>query len=104
MISNKSILIIDDNRITRLLLAKIFSKDYEVLQAGDGKTGFDLLLQDPSKICTILLNLNMPIMDGFKTLEQLRNIEECINVPVIDLTIFHKKAFASISKTNFSPW
>ena len=86
MISNKSILIIDDNRITRLLLAKIFSKDYEVLQAGDGKTGFDLLLQDPSKICTILLNLNMPIMDGWEFIDKMKELDLLKAIPVIIVT------------------
>ena len=86
MISDKSILIIDDNRITRLLLAKIFSKDYEVLQAGDGKTGFDLLLQDPSKICTILLNLNMPIMDGWEFIDKMKELDLLKAIPVIIVT------------------
>lgn len=34
----------------------------------------------------ILLDIDMPVMDGFKTLEQLRKIEECINVPIILVT------------------
>lgn len=34
----------------------------------------------------ILLDVNMPVMDGFKTLERLRKLKECINVPVILVT------------------
>ena len=34
----------------------------------------------------ILLDVDMPIMDGFKTLEQFRNLKECINVPVVLVT------------------
>lgn len=34
----------------------------------------------------ILLDLEMPVMNGFQTLDQLRNLEECINTPVIMIT------------------
>lgn len=86
MISNKSILIIDDNRITRLLLVKIFKKDYEVLEADDGKIGFDLLLQDPSRICAILLNLNMPVMDGWQFIDKMKELNLLRLIPIIIVT------------------
>ena len=37
-------------------------------------------------IDVVLLDLEMPFMDGFQTLESLRKLEECINVPVIMVT------------------
>lgn len=39
-----------------------------------------------NKVDIILLDIEMPVMDGFATLEQLRKLEECINVPVILVT------------------
>lgn len=39
-----------------------------------------------NKVDVILLDIEMPVMDGFATLEQLRRLEECINVPIILVT------------------
>lgn len=49
-----------------------------------GRQALDFVHQNPVDV--IFLDVDMPIMDGFATLEQLRNIEKCINVPVVLVT------------------
>ena len=49
-----------------------------------GHQALEFVQQHPVDV--IFLDVDMPIMDGFATLEQLRNIEKCINVPVVLVT------------------
>jgi EAL domain-containing protein (putative c-di-GMP-specific phosphodiesterase class I)/CheY-like chemotaxis protein len=81
---NKSvILIVDDQKINCAILNAILSKDYDVLEAHNGKEALDLL--DEKKVNAILLDLVMPIMDGFTFLEEVRKTSHT-NIPVIALT------------------
>lgn len=79
-----NVLAIDDDPaiadIIRLYLADIASVTYALncKQA--------LVQVRKEKFDLILLDIEMPIMNGFMTLEQLRNVKECVNVPVIMLT------------------
>lgn len=49
-----------------------------------GHQALEFVQQHPVDV--IFLDVDMPIMDGFATLEQLRNIEKCINVPIVLVT------------------
>jgi CheY-like chemotaxis protein len=55
-----------------------------VTTATNGRQALQYVRQQ--KFDVVLLDIEMPIMNGFKTLEQLRNLEECINMSVIMLT------------------
>ena len=61
MIFDKSILIIDDNLISRTILSGLFKQEYEVLEAENGEKGLEILLKNPSKISAILLDLKMVV-------------------------------------------
>lgn len=79
-----SVLSIDDDpeiyEILQLYLAGIAEVEY----APNAKQA---LMQVRSRqFDVILLDIEMPIMNGFKVLEQLRNVKECVNIPVIMLT------------------
>ena len=79
-----NILVIDDD-IQTLETMRIYLEDHaRVATVLGGRQALEHVRSYPVDI--ILLDVDMPIMDGFKTLEQLRNIEECINVPVILVT------------------
>lgn len=78
------ILVIDDDSITLDTIKLHLSGTASVTTASNGRLAIQCAREQQPDI--ILLDIEMPVMDGFKTLEQLRNIEECINVPVIMLT------------------
>lgn len=82
----KCILIIDDALVNRLLLRRILSSTYEVLEACDGEEALQLLRRAPATVSAILLDLVMPKMDGFTFLNYLRNTPELAELPVIALT------------------
>lgn len=80
---NKRIMVIDDDEMNLKMAKFILSKQqYEVVSAGSGMEALNLLLS--KSVDLILLDIEMPIMNGFKTLEVIR--ERGIDTPVLFLT------------------
>lgn len=80
-----TILVIDDHSVNRELLARVLRRDgYEVLKAGDGREGLDVLAREPVDV--VLLDILMPQMDGYETLERLKADDDLKHIPVIMLT------------------
>lgn len=80
----KNILIIDDNKINLATARKVLSNDYKVIPAIKGTQALNYLKNGDCDI--ILLDINMPEMDGFEVLKRVREMENCKNIPVIFLT------------------
>ena len=77
------VMIVDDDFITRELLAAIFTEDgWQTEQAENGQIALDKLQEVTPAI--IILDLNMPVMDGFEFLRQMEDQEP--HIPVIVLT------------------
>jgi CheY-like chemotaxis protein len=81
---NVNVLVIDDNVETLETIKLYLSDVMDVTVAASGKQGLHYVQQKHFDV--ILLDIEMPTMDGFMTLEQLRNLEDSINIPVIMLT------------------
>jgi len=81
----KRVLVVDDEAMNRDLLKKILTKEgFYVLEAANGKEALDLLAQD--NIDLILMDLMMPVMDGFKAIEAIGK-ERCYDgLPLIAVT------------------
>lgn len=82
----KHILIVEDNDINRIMLGEILSEEYQVLEAENGKVALDILMEYKDKINLILLDLMMPVMDGYAFLEHVKQDEELALIPVIVMT------------------
>ena len=79
------ILLVDDDRDTRLRLRAILEQDgWTVAEAGDGKQALDIVTHAPPKV--ILLDLIMPVMDGFTFLARVRERPGCKDIPVVVYT------------------
>ena len=69
----KYIMVADDSEVVRLFVKKIFNGEYEILSAKDGEEALNLLKQYSSNsIKALLLDLNMPKVDGFAVLDYLK--------------------------------
>ncbi|MBQ3583636.1 MAG: response regulator [Lachnospiraceae bacterium] len=79
-----NVLIVDDDMQTLETMSLYLKGTARVSTVLGGRQALEYVQQYPVDI--ILLDVEMPIMDGFVTLEQLRKIEECINVPIILVT------------------
>lgn len=79
-----NVLIVDDD-IQALETMSLYLTDVaDVFTVNAGRQAIEYV--QLHHVDVILLDVDMPIMDGFKTLEQLRNLKECINIPVIFVT------------------
>ncbi len=84
--ADRSILIVDDNEINRGILGEIFKDKYNVLEAGDGGEAIAIMNQNKDKLAAILLDIVMPVMDGYAVLETMAqndNLNETIPVLMI---------------------
>ncbi|MDD3347811.1 EAL domain-containing protein [Oscillibacter sp.] len=86
MPSRKTVLIVEDSPVNRKFLAKLLSPEYEILEAENGQEGLDLLRLHSAVISGVLLDLNMPVLDGFGFLEAVADKTEYKSIPVIVVT------------------
>lgn len=86
MIRKKEILIVEDNTINREILCEILSNDYQILEAENGKVALDILKQCKNRISLVLLDVMMPVMDGYSFLDHVKKDEELALIPVIVMT------------------
>ncbi len=76
------LLVVDDNRVNRLLLAHgLEQQGHEVALAEDGKIAMDMLRDKPFDL--VLLDIDMPRMNGFQVLEAMLQDSNLHDVPVI---------------------
>lgn len=80
----KNILIIDDNKLNLATARKVLSDEYKVIPVKKGTQALTYLKSGDCDI--ILLDINMPEMDGFEVLKRIREMEHCKDIPVIFLT------------------
>ena len=73
MVLQKQILIVEDNELNRMMLCEILSNEYSVLEAGNGQEALDILKQHNDIISLILLDVIMPVMDGYTFLDKIKN-------------------------------
>lgn len=86
MKQKKQILVVEDNELNRLKLNEILSGEYQVLQAENGQVALDLLHQNKDSVSLILLDVMMPVMDGYTFLDHVRDDAELSLIPVIVMT------------------
>ena len=79
----QKILLVDDSRMNRHLLMNILSESYEIIEATDGKQALDILDKKKSDIALILLDIVMPVMDGFEVLSWMSSNNLIEDIPVI---------------------
>ena len=83
------ILAIDDNTVNLATLEQELKDKYEVIPMISGRRAIKYLYCE--KVDLILLDVQMPLMDGVETLREIRNMENGITVPVIFLTAMKDK-------------
>ena len=86
MTPKKQILVVEDNQLNREMLMEILSEEYAVLGAENGQEALELLRESREEIALILLDVMMPVMDGFAFLKRIKADESLALIPVIVMT------------------
>lgn len=80
------ILIADDVRLNRVLLGQMFQQEYEIIEAEDGKTTIEKIVEEAENIAAVLLDIKMPGIDGYAVMEFMKENGYMQQLPVIIIT------------------
>lgn len=83
--AKQKILIVDDEEINRTVLYGLFQDEYEVLEAKNGEEAIGQI-ESNKDLALILLDIVMPVMNGFGVLDYMKKQELMTKIPVILIT------------------
>ncbi|MBR5657942.1 MAG: response regulator, partial [Lachnospiraceae bacterium] len=86
LLYKRRVLVVEDEDINRQILGNILASEYEVVYARNGQEAWDILHEETSDIALVLLDLLMPVMDGFELLRRLQEDPGRKRIPVIVMT------------------
>ena len=82
----RSILVVEDNELNREMLFAMLEDRYNVLQAENGKEGLEVLQENYRDISIIVLDVQMPVMNGYEFLHAVKDDDLLREIPVIVAT------------------
>lgn len=77
------VLIIDDAEFNREMLREILEEEYPVLLAENGQQGIEMIEKNAHEICVVLLDLVMPVMDGYAVMKSMEQKGYLKRIPVL---------------------
>lgn len=84
--SQKSLLIIENDEMSRELLRQMFENEYNVITAQDGKEGISMIAIHRQDLVAVILDLVLPGMAGYQVLQLLHSKKIVDSIPVIIIT------------------
>jgi CheY-like chemotaxis protein len=82
--NKKTILVVDDTDWNRDLLVQLLEEEYTVLQAVDGEQGVKVTQEEKPDL--ILMDLGMPVMDGWEATRRIKADDALKQIPIIAVT------------------
>ena len=70
----RKILIVDDMELNRALLCEMFQTKYTIYEAENGAQALEILERESENIAVVLLDLIMPVLDGFGVLTEMERM------------------------------
>lgn len=84
--NRNTLMVVDDMEINRAILRSLFEGEYNILEAGNGEQALMLLRQYKASIAAVLLDIVMPIKDGYQVMEEMEQSGLLAAIPVIVVT------------------
>lgn len=85
MAKDKTILIVDDIEINRMILSEVFEDDYNIAEASNGAEAVEIM-NSGITVSAVLLDLNMPVLDGIGVLKEMNKSQQINYIPVFLIT------------------
>ncbi len=82
----RTALVVEDNEMNREMLCSVLEDTYHVIEAKNGKEGFEIIRKCGRDISIILTDLEMPVMNGYELLEAIRDDGVFKDIPIIVTT------------------
>ena len=101
----RKVLIVDDHSINREILSGILDNDYDIMCAEDGKKALDVIEMYKDSLSAVLLDLTMPVMDGYETAAAIRSLkrQDVKTIPIIAMTAnAFSEAFSPITEVGMN--
>lgn len=80
------LVIVDDVAMNRALLGQMFQKEFEILEAENGEEAIQIINEYYNNIALVLLDIKMPVMDGFEVMSRMKFYGYMKQIPVILIT------------------
>jgi CheY-like chemotaxis protein len=90
LIRRANVLIVDDRPANQLAVAAVLERDHDVVLAASGEEAIKLL-KIRHDIDVILMDVQMPGMDGFEAAAAIKKLPECSDIPIIFVTAVYKE-------------
>lgn len=81
-----TLLVIEDNELNRDILQAMLEDEFNLMMAKDGKEGLAVMRANALSLRIVLLDIQMPVMNGYEVLEEMAKDEHLRNIPVIVTT------------------
>src|SRR5687767_8215237 len=86
-VASLTVLVVDDIADSRFVLTRLmWSSDYRVVEAADGAAALEAARRERPDL--VLLDLNLPVMDGLEVARRLRELPEVKAVPIVAVTAY----------------
>ena len=96
--SRRTVLVVEDEIINREMLGYILRDQYDVLFAGNGQEALEQLRAFDGTVAMILLDINMPVMNGYELMDALKADALLSSIPVIVLTSDRDAELSALSR------
>ena len=77
-------LIVDDVEINRVVLTQFFQEEYQIMEAENGQEAMEII--EGQSVNIVLVDLVMPVMDGFQVLAMMKRNDQLAGIPVVVMT------------------
>ena len=77
------ILIVDDVEVNRTIICNMFENDYDILEAQNGREAWNIISEKKDSLALILLDIIMPLMNGFAVLQKMQELNLLEQIPII---------------------
>lgn len=86
MKKDKKLLIVDDEETNRIILTLAFQKEYDLIEADNGVTALEKIKEYENELCAVLLDIFMPLKDGYDVLREMKRDGMLERIPVFLIT------------------